>query len=125
MVNVCSFVHCKNRVLKNGKRFHRIPAEITRSDEKTKKLSQKRRKKWLAMLRREDIESCSQRLTMLGFAAIILYLVSKKMAYLFLYCIEQLMFKHISDPKNSFILKFNFHPGNNVTVDCKNMFFIN
>ena len=58
MVNVCSFVHCKNRVRKNDKRFYRIPAEITRSDEKTKKLSQKRRKKWLAMLRREDIESC-------------------------------------------------------------------
>ena len=43
MVNVCSFVHCKNRVQKNGKSFYRIPAEITRSHEKT--LSRKRRKK--------------------------------------------------------------------------------
>ena len=50
MVNLCSFVHCKNRVRKNGKRFYLIPAEITRSDEKTKTLSQKRRKKWLTTL---------------------------------------------------------------------------
>ena len=45
MVNLCSFVHCKNCVRKNGKSFYRIPAEIPRSDEKTKTLSQKRRKK--------------------------------------------------------------------------------
>ena len=41
-----------------AKVFAAIPAEITRSDEKTRTLSQKRRKKWLAMLRREDIASC-------------------------------------------------------------------
>ena len=42
---VCSFVHCKNRVRKNGKSFYRIQAEITRIDEKTETLSQKQRKK--------------------------------------------------------------------------------
>ena len=58
MVNVCSFVHCKNLVRKNGKSFCRIQAEITRIDEKTETLKQKRRKKGFAMLRREDITFC-------------------------------------------------------------------
>ena len=40
----------KNRVRKNGKRFYCIQARITRSDEKTKTLSKKRRKKWLTTL---------------------------------------------------------------------------
>ena len=78
MVNVCSFVDCKNCVRKNGKSFYSIPAEIPRSDEKNKDIKSKTAKKngWQCFAEKIS-RFVSQRLTMLGFAAIILYLVSK------------------------------------------------
>ena len=56
MVNV--YVHSCIVKIVYEKSFYRIQAEITRIDEKTETLSQKQRKKGLAMLRREDITSC-------------------------------------------------------------------
>lgn len=57
MVNFCAVVGCANRADRNkDKSFYRLPAIITHQGEKTKELSESRRRGWLAAIRRQDIK---------------------------------------------------------------------
>lgn len=57
MVNFCAVVGCGNRADRNkDKSFYRLPAIITHQGEKTKEMSENRRRGWIAALRRQDIK---------------------------------------------------------------------
>ncbi|XP_046560073.1 uncharacterized protein LOC124269100 [Haliotis rubra] len=51
----CAVFKCSNRATRDKKRFVRFPAIISNSDEKTRDLSQKRRRLWFAAVNREDL----------------------------------------------------------------------
>ncbi|XP_067668003.1 uncharacterized protein [Haliotis asinina] len=51
----CAVFNCSNRASRDKKRFFRFPAIISNSDEKTRDLSQKRRRLWFAAVNREDL----------------------------------------------------------------------
>ncbi|XP_048242685.1 uncharacterized protein LOC124115552 [Haliotis rufescens] len=51
----CAVINCSNRANRDKKSFFRFPAVINNSDDKTRDLSQKRRRLWLAAVNREDL----------------------------------------------------------------------
>ena len=56
MVRSCSVFGCHNKDVKgNGLRFFRLPHIVTKSDEATRKLSERRRREWLAAICRKDM----------------------------------------------------------------------
>lgn len=56
MVRSCSVFGCHNKDVKgNGLRFFRLPHVVTKSDEATQKLSERRRREWLAAICRRDM----------------------------------------------------------------------
>lgn len=57
MVNFCACFGCSNRRDRNkDKSFFRLPAVISHQGEQTRLLSERRRRQWLAAIRREDIK---------------------------------------------------------------------
>ena len=58
MVNFCAVFGCSNRSNREEDRsFYRLPAIITRPNNKKQELSRERRATWLARIRREDLSS--------------------------------------------------------------------
>ncbi|XP_078382409.1 uncharacterized protein LOC144665109, partial [Oculina patagonica] len=58
MVNFCAVFGCSNRSNRDKDRsYYRLPALITRSNERKQALSRERRATWLARIRREDLSS--------------------------------------------------------------------
>ena len=58
MVNFCAVFGCSNRSNREKDRnFYRLPAIITRPNDKKQVLSRERRATWLARIRREDLSS--------------------------------------------------------------------
>jgi hypothetical protein len=57
MVNFCSVIGCGKRSNRDsGISFYRLPAIITHQGDKTKELSEKRRRLWLARIHRGDFK---------------------------------------------------------------------
>ena len=57
MVNFCAVVGCGKRGDRDkGKRFFRLPTVIKHQGEQTRLLSERRRREWLAAIRRQDIK---------------------------------------------------------------------
>ena len=48
MVNFCAIVGCTNRGMRDKKSFYHLPAIILKEGEKTRELSENRRRCWLA-----------------------------------------------------------------------------
>ena len=58
MVNFCAVVGCSSRSNRDKeKSFYRLPAVITNQGKQTQELSERRRRSWLAAIRRKDIKS--------------------------------------------------------------------
>ena len=57
MVNFCAVIGCGKRANRDkDTSFYRLPAIITHQGEQTRQLSEKRRREWLAAIRRQDIK---------------------------------------------------------------------
>ena len=57
-MNFCAVIGCGKRGDRDkGTRFFRLPAVITHQGEQTRLLSERRRREWLASIRREDIKA--------------------------------------------------------------------
>ena len=60
MVRFCAVVGCGNRSNRDkDKSFYRLPAVVTNQGAHTEELSDKRRRSWLAAIRRKDIKTSS------------------------------------------------------------------
>ena len=57
MVNFCAVIGCGKRGDRDkGTSFYRLPSIITHQGEQTRRLSERRRREWLAAIRRQDIK---------------------------------------------------------------------
>ena len=56
MVNFCAVIGCGKRGDREGTSFYRLPSIISHQGEQKRELSERRRRKWLAAIWRQDIK---------------------------------------------------------------------